>query len=118
MPWQARSVVSQREEFVALAKSAGANVTLLCRRFGISRETGHLWIRRHAAGGTAALEDQLRRPKTSPGKTVDAMERLIVELRGAIPHGADASSKRDWSNWDTRMFPRPARSQRFCVGTD
>lgn len=85
MPWQARSVVSQREEFVALAKSAGANVTLLCRRFGISRETGHLWIRRHAAGGTAALEDQLRRPKTSPGKTVDAMERLIVELRGRHP---------------------------------
>lgn len=85
MPWQARSIVSQREEFVLLASAPGACVTLLCRRFGISRQTGHLWIRRYAAEGAAGLGDRSRRPRSSPGRSAEAMERLVTELRGRHP---------------------------------
>lgn len=85
MPWRARSVVSQREEFVALASAPGACVSLLCERFGISRETGHLWIRRFKGGGAAALADRSRRPHTSPAQTAASIERLVVDLRGRHP---------------------------------
>lgn len=85
MPWRARSIMSEREEFVALASAAGSNVTRLCARFGISRETGHLWLRRFRAGGAASLGDRSRRPRGSPGKTDGAMETLIVELRARHP---------------------------------
>lgn len=85
MPWQARSIVSQREEFVALAGAPGSCVSLLCERYGISRETGHLWLRRFAVGGVAALSDRSRRPRSSPGKSSDAMEELVVTLRRRHP---------------------------------
>src|SRR5690606_38649400 len=73
------------EEFVLLASAPGACVTLLCRRFGISRQTGHLWIRRYAAEGAAGLADRSRRPRSSPGRSAEAMERLVTELRGKHP---------------------------------
>ncbi|MFN7289801.1 MAG: helix-turn-helix domain-containing protein, partial [Pirellula sp.] len=38
--------MSQRREFLDLAKVSGANITLLCKRFGISRKTGYKWINR------------------------------------------------------------------------
>lgn len=85
MPWQARSIMSEREEFVVLAAAAGSNMTRLCERFGISRETGHVWLRRFNAGGAASLCDRSRRPRSSPGKTDDVMESLIVEIRRKHP---------------------------------
>ncbi|MDR6233145.1 transposase-like protein [Pseudomonas psychrotolerans] len=55
-----------REEFVGLAQQTGANVRLLCRRFGISPTTGYKWLARARAG--EALTDRSRRPATSPGR--------------------------------------------------
>lgn len=46
MPWQELSILDQRHEFVVLASGAGASTMRLCARFGIRRETGHLWLRR------------------------------------------------------------------------
>lgn len=85
MPWQARSIVSEREEFVALCSAPGAHVSRLCARFGISRQTGYVWLRRARGGGSGALVDRSRRPARSPGKTGPAMEQRIVELRGRHP---------------------------------
>ncbi len=49
MPWAERNLMSLRAEFVQLAKTSGITMTALCRRFGISRKTGHKWLRRYAA---------------------------------------------------------------------
>ena len=57
MPWLESSTMDQRMEFVVLASPEGANVAQLCRRFGISRVTGHKWIARYASGGKASLTD-------------------------------------------------------------
>ncbi len=46
MPWKECSKVDERGEFVSLSKVEGANVSQLCERFGISRKTGHKWLRR------------------------------------------------------------------------
>ena len=65
MSWKDVSVMSQRAEFVVLSWVEGANVSELCRRFGVSRKTGYKWLSRYAAEGRAGLVDQSRRPKVS-----------------------------------------------------
>jgi transposase InsO family protein len=75
--------MSQREEFVALAKQAGMNRSLLCERFGISRQTGYTWLKRSLAG--EPLTDRSRRPKRSPSRTAAPVESLILSLRDRHP---------------------------------
>ena len=41
MPWRVETVMSQRKEFVALARSEGVIMSELCLRSGISRKTGY-----------------------------------------------------------------------------
>ena len=74
-----------RVEFVALASQAGANVSELCRRYGISRKTGYKWLKRGGAGGEEALADRSRRPCQSPHRTSAEVEARVVELRDAHP---------------------------------
>lgn len=81
MPWREVSIVEQREEFVSLALAAGANMSELCRRFGISREKGYKWLRRFAAEGRAGLEDRSRRPHASPLRTKAAVEAEVLRVR-------------------------------------
>jgi transposase InsO family protein len=85
MPWKDVSIMSQREEFVALADQEGANVRQLCGRFGISRKTAYKWRARYAAGGTEALADQSRRPRGSPGQTSAAVEAAVLAVRQKHP---------------------------------
>lgn len=83
MPWKVQSRMSARQEFLAFARQADANIAGLCRRFGISRKTGYKWLSRQQAGGEPV--DRSRRPKSSPTRTADAVERQIVELRHNHP---------------------------------
>lgn len=85
MPWQEASLVSLRSEFVALASAPEANVSRLCRRFGISRKTGYKWLDRYAREGPPGLEDQPRRPHASPGRTAGHVEEAVCEVRRAHP---------------------------------
>jgi transposase InsO family protein len=81
MPWEEVSVMSQRREFVSLALAEGANISELCRRFGISRDTAYRCINRFKQMGEAGLEDGSRRPHTSPFRTSGAMEGLVLWAR-------------------------------------
>jgi transposase InsO family protein len=83
MPWQERSVMSERQEFVIFASQEGANITALCARFGISRKTGYKWLTRAAAA--QPLADRSRRPCASPTQTPPAMEARILALRAEHP---------------------------------
>src|SRR5690349_2691684 len=87
MPWQERDAVSLRLEFVQLASQQGCNVRELCRRFAISPKTGYKWLGRFRTGGAqpAALQDQARRPLTSPERTSAALEQAVVALRRQHP---------------------------------
>jgi len=51
MSWKACSAMSEREEFVALGLNKEGSMSVLCRRFGISRKTGYKWIARFKQGG-------------------------------------------------------------------
>ena len=84
MPWKEVTAVDQRREFVRLALLEGSNRRELCRRFGISPETGYQCLRRYAAGDTA-LEDRSRRPSSSPLRTAAGMENAVLAVRDAHP---------------------------------
>lgn len=84
MGWRETTVSEERRAFCDLASLEGANVSELCRRFGISRQTGHLWLRRLAAGETE-FADRSRRPRASPARLADEIEAAICAVRRAHP---------------------------------
>lgn len=83
MPWNEVSAMSLRREFVMLASTAQANISALCRRFGISRKTGYKWLARSQEA--PSFEDRSRRPQRSPARTRPAVEALILSLREQHP---------------------------------
>lgn len=85
MPWQEVTTVESRQEFCALASQEGANISELCRRFGISRKVGYKWLKRWTATGSDGLRDQSRRPHTSPRRTSADEEARVVALRDQHP---------------------------------
>lgn len=85
MPWRESSVTEERLRFVVLASRQERAVSEVCAEFGISRQTGHLWLKRFSEQGSTGLCDRSRRPKTSPGKTADEVERAVLAVRQKWP---------------------------------
>ena len=81
MPWEDRSVIDQREEFVRLALAPGADRSELCRRYGVSRSNGYKWLQRYLAEGRAGLFERSRRPRHSPWRTPAAVEAEVLRIR-------------------------------------
>jgi transposase InsO family protein len=85
MAWKDVSVMSQRAEFVELARVEGSNVSELCRRFGVSRKTGYKWLSRYEVAGHSGLADQSRRPLDPAGRTSEEMEQRVLAMRTKHP---------------------------------
>lgn len=83
MSWETKTVMEQRKQFIIAASAEDANISELCRGFGISRKTGHKWINRAEKG--LPLCDQSRRPHRQPSKTADEVEQKIIQTRLAHP---------------------------------
>jgi len=60
-------------------------VTELCQRYGISRQTAYKWLRRFRQDGGTGLQEQSRRPHTSPGRTPDEVEARFVAVHKKHP---------------------------------
>jgi transposase InsO family protein len=59
------------------------SMTALCERFGISRETGYVWLRRYRQYGPEGLLELNRAPQRHPNQTAVALEQAVLELRQA-----------------------------------
>jgi putative transposase len=77
--------MASKMEFIDAAIRPGANISELCREHGISRQTGHKWLKRYRDRGYCALEDESRRPKSSPGMTSEAVVKAVLALRKKGP---------------------------------
>lgn len=77
--------MSLKIEFVERASQPDANVSELCREFGISRDTGHRWVKRFKASGFDGLEEHSRRPLSSPIATAEELVMSVLETREAHP---------------------------------
>ena len=85
MPFEVKTKVDQRLEFVLMAMQEGANVRALCRQAGISPDTGYRLLNRYRAAGREGLADRSRRPHASPRRTRPTIEAAVVALRTAQP---------------------------------
>lgn len=85
MPWKEATNMSLRSEFIHLAQLDSANLSELCRRFGISRKTGYKWLKRYQEGGESGLADRSRRPHHSPKRSSAEIEAAVVEVRQKHP---------------------------------
>jgi transposase len=85
MPWSERKIMDLREEFAYLASKEECSMSLLCRRYGISRKTGYKWLTRYNEKGSSGLEDRPRKPKLSPQKISQAMVDKVIEIRDRHP---------------------------------
>jgi transposase InsO family protein len=84
MPWQEQSVMSQRQDLVAMVQQEGITIAEACRRAGISRPTAYRWLAR-AMAGEIAFTDRSRRPHTSPQRTSAELEARVLALRAQHP---------------------------------
>ena len=78
-------VVEQRYQAVLEVVNQGVSVTEVARRFGVTRQTVHRWLRRYAAEGLAGLVDGSARPLSCPHQMAPEVEARIVELRRERP---------------------------------
>jgi transposase InsO family protein len=76
--------MQQRREFVRLAMQEGTNRRELCRRFGISAQTGYKWLGRWRSG-EEGLADRSRRPLNSPARSDVESEARVLRVRDAHP---------------------------------
>jgi putative transposase len=73
--------MSQKLEFIEKAIAPGANISALCREYGISRQSGYKWLRRYRDQGYVGLSEQSRRPRSSPLATGEEIVVRVLELR-------------------------------------
>jgi len=85
MAWRSVDVQEQRVRFVVAASRGLSSVSALCAEFGISRATGHVWLKRYRSGGVAGVAEQSRRPRWSPRRTETAIEERVMLLRRERP---------------------------------
>lgn len=108
MPWKEVSMVDQRREFVSLALTGEVAIAELCRRFGISRDSGHRLLRRHAELGDGALMPGSRRPHGSPTRTDAAMEQQVLDLRDRHPSWGGRKLARRLRDMGLAEVPAPS----------
>ena len=77
----------------------GASVSEVARRFTVSRQSVHVWLRRYAAD--EGLGDRSSRPHGCPHQMSPVVEARIVEIRRAHPGwGADRIGYQLEQGWD------------------
>jgi transposase InsO family protein len=80
MPWKDLNIMNQKTEFVLKAQQT-ENFRALCREYGISPKTGYKWMQRMLTHGLEGLNDESRRPRTSPEALAEEVVCRIVRLK-------------------------------------
>ncbi|MEA3207628.1 MAG: hypothetical protein QOE70_685 [Chthoniobacter sp.] len=86
MPWKHSSIIVERERFALLALKKTCSFAELCRQFGVTRQTGYKWCRRHRADGRRGLEDRSRAPKRPAQTQAERWKAKVRQVRRANPH--------------------------------
>ena len=85
MPWRTNTMTDQRKEFVRQALGNDANLSALCRAYGITRKTGLMWRERARSDGLNGVREHSRRPHASPTQLKEAQVCHLVRLKQAWP---------------------------------
>lgn len=115
MPWKESSRMDEKKAFVEAVRTSGENHAELCRRFGISRQTGYNLLARHQAEGEEGLRDRSRAPRHKPQSMSEEVRDLVLALRGSKPSWGPKKLKahlerqekerQDKHGWAARKIP-------------
>ncbi len=85
MPWKESSIVEQRRDFLAEWQAAEECRAELCRRYGISRQTGYELAKRFAKEGEAGLPWRSRAPHRQARAMLAEVAEQIILVRQQHP---------------------------------
>ena len=93
MAWRETCAVKERRRFVSAWEreweecEGRVNMAALCRAFDVSRVTGYKWIKRYLESGRKldSLEEQSRRPTSSPNATPEIWVDAVIWARNIHP---------------------------------
>jgi len=86
MPWKATSVMEAKVQFISECLSGEEPMTVVCERYGISRETGYLWKRRFELEGAKGLQERSRAPHHHGRATPAELVVELIEARKRKPY--------------------------------
>ena len=79
-------LVEQRYQAVLEVLNDGATVTDVARRYGVARQTVHVWLRRYAAAGSGGVGGSVSsKPLSCPHQMPPEVEARVVEMRREHP---------------------------------
>lgn len=110
-----RSVVEQRYEAVQQVLRDGVPVTEVAARFGVSRQSVHVWVRRYRADGLAGLADRSHKPTSCPHQTTAQVEAAVCELRRQHPRWGPQRLHHELGRRGTVEVPSRASIYRILV---
>jgi transposase InsO family protein len=85
MPWKESRAVDERVHFIVACSESEESFAELCRRFGVSRQTGYKWVERYETDGPGGLVDRRPVARTHPAQTTDEVIDVIVGARKEHP---------------------------------
>ena len=85
MAWKEKDVMVLRYEFITKAQETDANISQLCRDYGISRQIAYKWLQRYKEEGLLGLEDRSKRPSHMPSRLEDTTIQLVLLARDEFP---------------------------------
>ncbi len=85
MGWMETCVVDERMRFVMAIERHEEAFAAVCRRFGVSRNTGYKWLERYEELGVAGLVDRSRAPLDHPQAVAAAIAERCVSVRRTHP---------------------------------
>src|SRR5215467_3638907 len=121
MPWKRTNALSERTKFIIewekrweATQGDRVDVAELCRMYGITRQTGYVWIKRYKKAGfdLHALEERSRRPHSNPRATTPELQDLIVAARKAHPKWGPVMLR----SWLADRYPKVSFPGPSCIG--
>src|SRR6202049_4122731 len=79
MPWKQQQPTEHRQKF-ALTALGTLNFRALCQEYAISPKTGYKWRERFLRQGLEGMEEDSRRPRSSPKQLSESQVWEMVKL--------------------------------------
>src|SRR4051812_42966247 len=105
MPWKEVTAMDEKKRFIDTYLDWRGSFLRLCKEFGISPKTGYKYVAKYQTLGLLGLAEQSRRPRHSPTKTKNEIERLVLSVREEHPSWSGEKIRRYLMNKGHRTVP-------------
>lgn len=102
MGWLETCAVDERMRFVMAVEQHDEAIAAVCRRFGVSRQTGYRWLGRYEEKGLEGLVDRSRAPLSHPQAISSSIADECLAVRRAHPTWGPLKVRA----WLSRQSPR------------